>query len=138
MPESPPVTLHLVAVVKMDVFPDSKIQLGPSIDFNSEELERANADTQRMSTPKEKNEVREPSNKDDDAIDPTVVLSAVHELLERLHQKSGRMEERFKSLSDHVECMNMRVHSLERENRQNVYYHPTTCHEGELGTSPHG
>ena len=63
--KSYPVVLHLVAVVKMDVFADSKIQLGPLIDFNTEELERANADTWRMSTPKEKNEVREPDKEDD-------------------------------------------------------------------------
>ena len=136
--KSPPVALHLVAVVKMDVFADSEIQLGPLIDFNTEELERANADTRRMSTPKEKNEVRELNNEEDDATDPRVVLSAVHELLERLHQQSGRMEERFESLSDRVECMNTRVLSLEKENTQNVYYHPKKCRERELGTIPQG
>ena len=57
--------LHLVAVVKMDMFADSKIHLGPLIDFNTEELERANADTWRMSTSKEKNEVQEPDKEDD-------------------------------------------------------------------------
>ena len=108
------------------------------IDFNIEELERANVDIRRMSTPKDKNEVREPNNAEDDATDPRVVLSAVHELLERLHQQSWRMKERSESLSDRVECMNTRVHSLEGENTQNVYYHPTTCRERELGTSPHG
>ena len=91
-----------------------------------------------MSTPKEKNDVREPNNEEDDATDPRFVLSAVHELVERLHQQSGKMEERFESLSDRVEYINTRVRSLEKENTQNVYYHPTTCRERKLGTSPQG
>ena len=71
-------------------------------------------------------EERRPRTKD--------ILSAVHELLEHLAQQSGRMEERFESLSDRVDCMNSRFRSLEKENTRvqtlntNVHYHPPEDH----------
>ena len=90
--------------------------IGPLIDFDTKELEKAMSETWRMSTPKEKSDIQEANKEGDDATDQRDILSAVHELLEHLAQQSGRMEERFQSLSDRMGHMNSRVSFMKKGN----------------------